>query len=90
MRSKKELRDSCESLIRYLYKETLKKNRHIKNIFIVSNEVGLNNESLNIDSGFRYAGEDKLQPPIGCMYYCTLAEYIMAEGDFISIAKEKK
>jgi len=88
MRSKKELRDSCEALIRYLYKETLVEKRFVGHSFITG---GDDNIHLNIDQGYRYAGEDKVYPPRGpYKRYCTLAEYLMAEGDFASVAKEKK
>lgn len=88
MRSKKELRDSCEALIRYIYKETLIEKGFVGHLFIIGDD---NNVHLSIDQGFRYAGEDKVHPPRGpYKRYCTLTEYLIAEGDFVSVAKEKK
>lgn len=88
MRNKKELRDSCEALVRYLYKEALLEKRFVGHLFIIGEN---NNSHLNIDQGYKYAGEDEIHPPHGpYKRYCTLAEYLDAEGDFISVAKEKK
>ena len=75
---------SCKDLIRFLYNRYLKQNISPKYDIIVSRDKVY----LNIVKGYKAAVVGGLTSE-HFKYYCTVSEYLVSEGDFSSVAKER-